>query len=69
VFPYLGPEIIAVIKAAGSSSPNDSRSGPRLLFSSKREDRIIPLRVSSLNLNSSKLRSVGVIHVWVYWRR
>ena len=29
MLPHLGPEIMAVVQAACSSAPNDSRSGPR----------------------------------------
>jgi len=67
VLPYLGPEIIAVIKAASSFAPNVSRSGPRLTFR-KSDDRIIPSMVLSSALKCSNSKTVGVLNVWVHWR-
>jgi hypothetical protein len=64
---YLGPEIIAVMQAAWSFAPNDSRSGPLLTFR-KSDDRSIPLMVLSSSLTSSDSRPVGVFNVWVHWR-
>jgi hypothetical protein len=68
VLPYLGPEIIAVIQTACSSSPNDSRSVPCLPYPGKSDDRIIPLMVSSFSLSCSKSKTEGVIKIWVCWR-
>jgi hypothetical protein len=67
VLPYLGPEIIAVMQAAWSFAPNDSRSGPRLTFR-KTDDRIIPLMVLSSSPRCSNSRAVGVLNLWVHWR-
>jgi len=67
VLPHLGPEIMAVVQAACSSAPNDSRSGPRLTFR-KCDERIIPAMVLSSTLRYSNSRTVGVLNLWVHWR-
>jgi hypothetical protein len=67
VLPYLGPEIIAVMQAACSFVPNDSRSGPRLTLR-KSDDRIIPSMVMLSSLRHSNSRTLGVLNVWVHWR-
>jgi hypothetical protein len=67
VLPYLGPEIIAVMQAARSSAPNDSRTGPRLPFRES-DHRILPSMVLSSSLRYSNSRIVGVLNVWVHWR-
>jgi len=67
VLPYLGPEIIAVIQAACSFAPNDSRSNPRLTFR-KSDDRITPSKVLSSSLRYSNSRILGVLNVWVHLR-
>jgi len=63
----LGPEIIAVMQAAWSYAPDDSRSAPLLTFR-KSDDRSIPLMVLSSSLRSSNSKTVGVFNVWVHWR-
>jgi hypothetical protein len=67
VLPYLGPEIIAVIQAALSSAPNDSRIGLRLPFPES-DDRILPSMALSSDLRYSDSRTLGVLNVWVHWR-
>ncbi len=67
MLPYLGPEIIAVIQAARSFVPNDSRSDPRLTFR-KSDDRITPSKVLSSSLRYSNSRILGVLNVWVHLR-
>jgi hypothetical protein len=67
VLPHLGPEIIAVVQAAYSFAPNDSRSGPRLTLR-KSDDRIIPSMVLSSPLRCFNSKTVGVLNVWVRWR-
>ena len=67
MLPYLGPEIIAVIQAACSFAPNDSRSNPRLTFR-KSDDRITPSKVLSSSLRYSNSRILGVLNVWVHLR-
>jgi hypothetical protein len=66
VLPYLGPDIIAVVQAACSFAPSDSRSGPRLTFR-KSDDRTIPSIVLSSTLRYSDSRTVSVLNVWVLW--
>jgi len=67
VLPDLGPEIIAVMQAGCSSSPNDWPSGPCLAFR-KSDDTIIPLMVLSFDIRSPNSRTVGVLNFWVHWR-
>ena len=67
VLPYLGPEIIAVMQAACSFAPQDSRSGPSLTLR-KSDDRIIPSMVMLSSLRHSNSRTLGVLNVWVHWR-
>jgi hypothetical protein len=67
VFPYLGPDIIAVMQAAWSFAPNDSQTGPRLPFRNS-GDRIIPLIVLLSSPSYSNLRSVALLNVWVRGR-
>ena len=67
MLPYLGKDIIAVVQAACSIAPNDSRSDPRLTFR-KSGDRIIPPIVLSSILRYCDSRTVGVLSVWVHWR-
>ena len=65
VLPYLGPEIIAVIQAAPSFAPNDSRTGARLLFR-KSDDTVIPPVVFFSSLRCSDSGTVGVLNVLVH---
>ena len=65
VLPYLGPEIIAVIQAAPSFAPNDSRTGARLLFRNS-DDTVIPLVVFSSSRRCSDSGTVGVLNVLVH---
>jgi hypothetical protein len=46
VLPYLGPEIIAVMQAAGNALPDNSPSGPGLPTPSKIDGRSTPLIVT-----------------------
>jgi hypothetical protein len=64
VLPYLGPEILAVLQAVFSFSPNDSPTGPRPPFR-KSDSRIITSMVLSSGLNCSPLRTLGVLNVWL----
>jgi hypothetical protein len=63
---YLGPEIIAVIKAGSSIVPSDSRSGPGPAFR-RGDDKIPPSMVLSSMLSDSNSRTVGVLNVWLHW--
>jgi len=67
VLPYLGPEIITVIKAASSFAPNDSRSDSRPSFR-KSDDRILPSMVFSSTLRYSNSSTASVLDVWIRWR-
>jgi hypothetical protein len=67
MLPYLGPEIIAVVQAACSFAPNDSRKGPRVTFHES-GGRIIPSMVLSSILRYSNSKTVGVLNVWVHSR-
>jgi hypothetical protein len=67
VLPYLGPEIIAVMQAAGNALPDNSRSGPGLPTPSKIDGRSIPLMVLSRNLRCSDSRIVGGLNICVRW--
>lgn len=66
VLPYLGPEIITVIKAASSFAPSDSRSGSRPNFR-KGDDRILPSMVISSTLRYSNSTTASVLDVWIRW--
>jgi len=66
VLPYLGPEIIAVIKTESSIVPSDSRSGPGPAFR-KGDDKIPPSMALASMLSDSNSRTVGVLNVWVHW--
>jgi hypothetical protein len=52
VLPYLGPEIVAVIQAAPSFAPSDSRTGARLPFR-KNDHTVIPPVVFSSSLSKT----------------
>lgn len=67
MFPYLGPEIIAVIQAGFRSAPSESRSDPHLPSGCKgRDDIILSITVSCApepsNRRMSSLRSL-----WIDW--
>jgi len=66
VLPYLGPEIIAVIKAESSFASNDSRSDSRPNFR-KSDDRILPSMVFSSTMRNSNSSTASALDVWIRW--
>jgi hypothetical protein len=66
VLPYLGPEIITVIKTESSLAPSDSLSDLRPTFP-KSDGRITSSIVLSSTLSYSNSRTARVLNVWVNW--
>jgi hypothetical protein len=67
VFPYLGPEIIAVLQAAGNATRDDSRWGYRLRLPTKGEGGVMasPVLPSSLPCSNATTVAVSVTMRWL----
>lgn len=66
VLPYLGPEIITVIKTESSLAPSDSWSDLRPTFP-RSDGKITSSIVLSSTLSYSNSRTARVLNVWVNW--